>query len=566
MLILGIHDGFDAGAALVDDSKIIIGVNEERFTRRKNEIGFPYNSVRYISTRVDPTNIEAVAIAWKSGSSLIRRFYPNFEEKRRFLWRREVPDPSSNSSFIKNLFYQTFQDSRPFFLWNSLGKLSYFSLRKNLLKFGVVTKKIFFIDHHLCHASGAYYTSGIKKILIITLDGSGDGLSGSVNIGDNSELTRIKEFPASSSLGIFFGAATLALGMRYSEDEGKLMSLAAYEKPIEMPEFQKIIKVQDGSLHSNSPYKYEFALSRYFKKNILSKFTKEKFAAAVQSHLEKCVTEIVDNAISETGQKNLAVGGGVFSNVILNMKLRELPTVKKFYVFPHMSDGGLALGAALYLQNVLYGAKVEKLKHLYLGPSFNEDYIISELKKSKLNFEFIPNIGKHIGHLISQDNIILWFCGNMEFGPRALGNRSILAPAWNVDLKNQLNMKVKKRPYFQPFCPTILESFAKKCLEDYHEPNRFMTMGYHVKQEFVENLKAVIHIDRTTRPQTTIDKNTRYLELLKEIKKESGIGAVLNTSFNIHGEPIVCSPKNAIETFIKTGLKYLVLENFLVSS
>jgi carbamoyltransferase len=565
-MILGINDAQDAGAALIDKGKIIAAVNEERFTQEKNDVGFPYNSIKYLIS--NHPEIDAVAVGWIGGCAFLGRILPKTEEKRRLLWRKKIKKPSKFNMKITNILFRATQNQRPHNLWKSIGNTAGFLLQKRLKKVGITGKKIFFVDHHMSHASCAYFTSGFDPCLIITMDGSGDGLCGSICVGENGELNRIKEFPADSSLGLLYGAVTLALDMKYSEDEGKVMSLAPYSYPTEIKELKHIVKLNNGELKSNFPIKYELLLSDWIKDKLLWKYNREALAFGIQRYLEEYVLDIVKNAVEETGIHNIAAAGGLFSNVILNMKIRLLPEVKNFYVFPHMGDGGLAVGSALYLDNIINGYNFnEQLQHSYFGPSFTNEAIYNELKnyKSKIKFEERKDISEFVGESIPKKKIFLWFQGRVEYGPRALGNRSILASAESIECKDELNLIIKRRPYFQPFCPSLLEEDAKKILENYDTPNRFMTVAYQTKKNVIDQVKAVVHIDGTTRPQVLGKENEKYRKVIETVKKETGLGIVLNTSFNKHGYPIVGTPKNAIWTLLNTGAKYLAVGDYFIT-
>ncbi|MGC9099620.1 MAG: carbamoyltransferase C-terminal domain-containing protein, partial [Candidatus Micrarchaeia archaeon] len=556
MAVLGIHDAHDAGAALVEKGNIIGAVNEERFTRRKNEVGFPANSINYLAKQLKENEIERIAYAWYGGSALFARIWPNLEVKRRMLWRKEVPKPSRLSMHAKNIIFKLVQNQNPKWAWRWLGtNIGSYIISKKLRSLGL-EKKIEWVEHHIAHAASAYYASGFKEALVITLDGAGDGLSGSISIGDNGELKRINKFDASASIGILYGAATVALDMRYSEDEGKLMSLAAYSYPAEVPELKEIVYYdeKEKKLKSDSGIKFEYLLAEYIKDHILWKYNREAFAYGVQKYVEGEVLKIVKQYIKETGIRNVAVAGGFFSNIITNMLINELPEVKDFFVFPHMGDGGLAMGAAYYVdykENGVFNQK--QIDNLYYGPEYADSEIEEVLKKyakeGSIRYEERKDIVKYVAELIAEKNqIVLWFQGRMEYGPRALGNRSVLALGNDPENRNKLNIIIKKRPYYQPFASTILEEDAPKLLDNYIRPNRFMTVGYRVKREHWNDLVAASHIDGTTRPQILGKENKRFRELIQHIKKETGIGGIVNTSFNKHGVPIVMDPDYAIWT------------------
>ncbi len=570
MAILGIHDAHDAGAALVNNGSIIAAINEERFTKRKNDVGFPVNSVRYLAKQGE--EIEKVAVAWYGGSALFARVMPSLERKRRDLWRKAAKKPGRIRMHLHNFVFRLIQDQRPHALWRYMGTHIGGSIIARRLKDAGLDKKIVFVEHHLAHAASAYYASGFKEALVITLDGAGDGLSGTVSIGDNGKLERLASFKASASLGLLYGAATLACDLKYSEDEGKLMSLAAYSYPETIPELEKIVRYDEKKkqLVSNFGVKYEFELAEYIKDHLLWKYNREALAYGVQKYVEEQVMKIVNQFIKETGIRNVCVAGGLFSNIIINMLINESPEVKDFFVFPHMGDGGLAAGAALYADFMEHGRLGKGIKDLYFGPEYSnleiEELLKKEAKEKKIEYEEVEDIAKYTAEKIAEENkIVLWFQGRMEYGPRALGNRSVLALPNYPENRDQVNIIIKRRPYYQPFASTILEEDAAKLLNPYPRPNRFMTVGYKIKPEEFPKLVAASHIDKTTRPQILGSENKLYRELIEAVKKKTGLGAVLNTSFNKHGMPIVMTPEDALWTLHNTGAKYLAIGNFFVT-
>ena len=313
MVTLGIHDAHDAGAGAVSGGRVIGAVNEERFTKRKNDVGFPVSSIRYIVDAAGGIDdVDSVAVPWIGGSALFARMFPGLEVKRRQLWRRETGKPSRTSMKLRNVAFRLIQDQKPKWLWHLAGRsIGGYALSRRLMHAGL-DKEIVFVDHHTAHAAGAYYASGFKEALVVTLDGAGDGLSGSISIGDNGALKRIREFRASASLGILYGAATVACDMRYSEDEGKLMSLAAYSYPEEIKELERISAFDShrGELVCRQGAKFEFLLAEHMKDTLLWKYSREAFAYAVQRHVETQVLKIVQHYMKETGIHNVAVSGG----------------------------------------------------------------------------------------------------------------------------------------------------------------------------------------------------------------------------------------------------------------
>ena len=298
---------------------------------------------------------------------------------------------------------------------------------------------------------------------------------------------------------------------------------------------------------------------------VLWQYPSEQVAAMAQRVLEVKVLELIRNAIQQTGIRRVAYCGGVASNIKVNMLIQNLPEVEGLFVFPHMGDGGLAIGAAMALNHELHGTHRHPMPDLCLGPGFAEQEIVTAVTRAGLEYTKVNAIEQTAARLLHDGHILLWFQGRMELGPRALGGRSILARPDSESVKNDLNLKLKRRVWYQPFCPTMLHEDAQEILENYHgTPNPFMTVGYMVKSQYHDRVRGVINIDGSCRPQILRDETTRYARLLGEYKKLSGAGILLNTSFNTHGEPIVCSPQDAVRTFLETDVNHLIMEDCLV--
>lgn len=571
MSVLGIHDAHDAGAAVAYNGRVVGAVNEERFTRKKNDVGFPKNAIEYMM-RNSEEELTKVAVPWVGGSALFARMIPGLEVKRRLLWRKQAQKPSRLKMKLTDVVFKLVQNQNPKWLWKAAGASMGGSILKSRLRRLGIDKRLVFVDHHLAHAATAYYASGFKEALVVTLDGAGDGLSGTVSIGENGKLKRINQFKASASLGLLYGAATLACDLRYSEDEGKLMSLAAYSYPAEIKELDSFVRYDEKKkqLVSDLGIKYEFLLAEYIKDTLLWKYNREALAYSVQKHVQSQVLKIIKGYIEETKIRNVAVSGGYFSNIITNMAINELPEVKDFFVFPQMGDGGLALGAAYYAdfqENGKFNPK--QIDNIYFGPEYSDVEIEKALEKykkaKKIRYREVKDIAKFTAEKVADENkIVLWFQGRMEFGPRALGNRSVVALADRADNRNEINIIIKRRPYYQPFASTIIEEDAKSLLDPYPRGTKFMTVGYKVKPERFPDLVAASHIDMTTRPQVLGRENKLYRELILQIKKKTGTGAVLNTSFNKHGVPIVMTPEDALWALENTGARYMSIGSYFV--
>lgn len=562
MFVLGIWDGHDAGACIVEDGTIKVAINEERLTRKKLFIGFPERSIKACLEYLDlkPNEVDVVAASGSQLSRILARTFFRLDE-RFYKFRRRLtlkPHFEREARFIK---YGITSIGTNF----ALKKVAEFQLRKKLKRMGFGAQKVYLVDHHLAHAASAIFTSGFKRSLCITLDGVGDGLSGTINTFENGEIMRISSMKERDSIGLFFEQVTTILGYRELEDEGKIMALADYSYPIpeeknKLLDFFKVNGLQIKAKHST--------IKRFIElEKIKWNTPSERFAYMAQKTLEKHVIKLFRNAITETGRKSVCWAGGVAANIKLNRLIRLNSGLRKWFVFPHMGDGGLAVGAALYVANELEGIRPRRIKDVYFGLEFDDEEIRSELKKNsnRLEYEKITNPYEEASDILSKDNYIFWFQGRMEYGPRALGNRSILAPADSYETKNLLNVMVKKRVWFQPFCPSILEEDSKKVFEDYDNfPDKFMTMGYMIRKEIKRKYAPVTNVDGSARPQMVKDENKSYRALLKKVKAENGIGMVLNTSFNVHGEPIVCSHIDAIDTMIRTKTKYMILGDYLV--
>jgi carbamoyltransferase len=563
MVVLGIWDGHDSGITLLKDDKILFSINEERLSRRKLDVAFPEKSIEYALSYagIKKDNVEAIAVSTSELAKTLWRTLP-FLKENYYLIRRKKKDYSSSIHLKRMAKYKLTE-----LQLDPLSKqISTAILKRKLRKLGFEDFKLLFYDHHLCHAISAAFASGFEKTLVITIDGIGDTLSGTISRFENGNLERIKAISGRDSFGIFFEHVTNLMNMRELEDEGKVMALANYALRIDdeknpLLDFFTIYGLNiRAKFNSWKTYKEL--------RKVFWKYPSEQFAYMAQRTLEVKITELVKNAVRETGLRKICLAGGTCSNIKVNMLIKNLPEVEDVYVFPHMGDGGLAMGSALLANYELNGVYKYDFSNVYFGPQFSNDYVKSLLERdwsAKASWSYVENIEKETARLINEGNIVLWFQGRMEYGPRALGSRSILAPPHSEEIKTELNLIQKKRVWYQPFCPSMLLSDAKELLEDFKgTPNAFMTMGYMVKKDKQKFVKGVINIDGSCRPQIITENDSRYAKLLTEYKKLSGVGVLLNTSFNLHGEPLICSPQDALSTFSRTSAKYLVLENYLV--
>ncbi|MBN2028636.1 hypothetical protein JW824_00170 [bacterium] len=560
MLTLGIWDNHDSGVAVIENNKILFAINEERLSRRKLEILFPHNSIRYAMTYLGlgASDIDHIAISTFDVAKTIQRFFPFLKEEY-YMIRRRKKVPSKLNMFKKFNKYWITQIPG-----NSISRsFSDFILKRELSKHGLDRINRSFVEHHLCHAACAAFTSEFDSCLVVTMDGLGDGLSATISVFKNGTLTRIKSISAKSSLGIFFEHVTNLLNMRELEDEGKVMALANYAYSVNDIDNPLIDFFEINDLEILSKY----SSLRLHKRlsEILWTAPSEQFAAMAQRALEVWVIELIQNALAKTSESNIALAGGLFSNIKVNRLIKNLEKVNNCYVFPHMGDGGLAMGAALWVMHEKERETRFDLSTVQIGPEFSSNEIENLLLNSRLRYHCPDDLLEQVSDLLKTNHVIQWFQGRSEFGPRALGGRSILARPDSMQIRQKLNLFLKKRVWYQPFCPSILEEDAIDVFEDCKGfPNRFMTMGYMVKPEHRGRLAGVINIDGSCRPQILSDTPTIYVDLLKKMKEKIGIGALLNTSFNLHGEPMVNSPEDAIRTFRIMKPDALVIDKYLI--
>jgi len=564
MKILGIWDGHDSGAALIVDGKIDLCLNEERLTRRKLEVHFPHESIRRILSerQITPEEIDVVTFSTTDPAKTLTRYLPQLKENYYLLRRRKAPRAASNS--IKRAFKYFLTELKP----NAFSSfLSTAYIQRELKDLGLTNAKIVGADHHLSHAASAAFCSGFQSCAVISLDGVGDGSSGGIYLKSGASLVPKLLFPPKCSIGIFFEYITQLLNMRELEDEGKVMALANYSEqfPWEQNPIREALEIREGVL---LPKLHGRALQNFLA-GIHWRTSAEAFSFYAQQAVEEMAVSVGKRALEITGLRQIAYAGGVAANVKANLAIKERLEVKDLFVTPHMGDGGLALGAALL-------AAVEKgdydhdqpLISAGLGLQFSDTEIEECLKSAnQTNYIRPANMAETISELISSGEIVFWFQDRMEFGPRALGNRSILARADSPEVRDRLNISLKKRCWFQPFCPSMLTDEAIRSLDGFNTPERFMTVAYRVKPSERARLSGVTHVDGTCRPQV-IDENhsnNKYYELIKRVQSLTGVGAVLNTSFNLHGEPLVCSPSEAISTFRRSGADYLAIGNFLLT-
>lgn len=561
MNVLGIWDGHDSGAALLQDGRLRFAVNEERLTRRKLEVRFPTHSIRacLAQAALEPGAVDVVAVSTCDPAKTLGRWWPQ-SKLRYYAVRRRKARPGPLAGLTRFAKYRmTEWAPGPVSRW-----LSRAALRRELTVHGLGRARLDLVDHHEGHAAAAAWAARFGPCAVLTIDGLGDGLSATVSTFADGRLQRVAASPARCSLGVFFEHVTTLLNMRELEDEGKVMALADYAAPIPDEEnpLHALVGVANGVVTTPRP---GHALRRTLARLQWS-YANEQFAYLAQRVVERVCVDLARDAVRLTGLRRLALAGGVVSNVKATRRIRLLPEVEDVYVFPHMGDGGLALGAALVAGSARGEAVDLDLASLDLGHGYDVPEIDAALGAAGLVGERAVELAGQVADELERGRIVMWFQGRMEYGPRALGHRSVLARPDRPALRDRLNLVLKRRVWYQPFCPSMLESEASRVLSDWRTArNRHMTMAYEVAADARERLAGVISIDGTCRPQFVPDADPgAYAGVLREARRRWGVGAVLNTSFNIHGEPLVCSPEQAIDVFRRSGGDLLAIGPFLV--
>ena len=567
-VVLGIHVGHDSGAALIQNGKILAAISEERIRNIKHYSGTPTKSIQEVLkiAKIHPSLVTTIAIAGLKTQIHKSTQFSNLLLSDTFL---DWSSLNSNSEGLKHFVSHN----------SHLNILE--EIKKTVKNAGIDIKEIIFVDHHLAHAASAYYLSPWnfdEDVLVFTADGAGDGISSTISTAHKGEINRLKDSVTLyyDSVGlILYSNITTFLGMDGDFDHYKVMGLAPYGKA------EKCIDIIKNMIDvdKTNPLKFKNLIgphgipSQVTLRRILSDHRFDNIAAACQTWFEKLITNWIRAGIKKTGIRKIACAGGDFMNVKTNKLILEMDEVDEIFVCPASGDEGLAVGAALQanfelsLQEGRISSKTS-LNDLYFGTSFSNEQIEKILKENNLldEAQFIDDVDSEVGELLSkEDNIIARFSGQMEWGPRGLGNRSILANASNLEITRKLNHAIKMRDFWMPFGPSILQDR----LDDYlingkHSPH--MIMAFDTTNNRKDITAAIHPFDLTCRPQTVSTKeNLGYTNVLKSFESKTGMGGILNTSFNLHGFPIVFSPETAISTFKNSALDYLALGNYLLN-
>lgn len=568
MYILGISCYYhDSSACLLKDGKLVAAAQEERFTRLKHDTGFPIKAIEFC---LKSQNVSAADLS-----------YVGFYEKPLFKFERIL---STHLEMFPQS-WKTFLLMIPSWLTEKLRVTR--TIRKKLGYKG----QVLFVNHHLAHAASSFLISPFEKAAIVTADGVGEWTTTSFGIGNGNGIALEKEIRFPHSIGLLYSTITAYLGFSVNNSEYKVMGLSAYGNHNKRTnqyykKMRSIVDLKgDGSYALDMDYFSYLTTDRMPSKKLcdlldgpIRKPSEEMtdrhrdIAAAVQMVTEDILLKIIDYIYRQTKCDNLTLSGGVALNSVANGKILSHSKFKNIWIQPDPGDGGTSVGVAYYIYNTLLHKKRNfVLKNIYLGPKFSHREIKKFLTKNKIKhhqFSSRKSLLTKTATLIYANNVVGWFQKGMEWGPRALGARSILSNPCNPKMQEILNLKVKHREKFRPFAPVVCYEDAPKYFvtdQPVPDPTDFMLMVYPIKKQWQNKIPAVTHIDGSGRLQSIKQKqNPLYHDLIKEFGKLSGIPILINTSFNIRGEPIVCTPNDAYKCMMGTGIDYLVIDNFLI--
>ena len=574
MRILGIGDHVSCGSALVEDGKVVAAITDERLVREKMVFGVPRESVKKILEMLElkPGDIDGIAIA-TTNQHLIDS-YVDFKDGwfglKRGKFKQALFEVASNVSkfrkklpFLDKIYYAmrepAFRKRR-----EGLTKIFHEELGFNC--------PVVFLDHHYCHIASAYYTSGYKEATVFSIDGGGDGNSCKVyDVVDGrfKELCSISSF---DSLGTFYSYITQICDYKAGRHEGKITGLAAYGRPIYIDVLKKILIQHNGRLINVGNVFFLSAL-RELQKLLPVDFKHTDLAASIQSYSEDLVVGLVEHWTKITGHYNVAMAGGVCANVKINQRVHEIPNVESVFIHPGMTDEGMPVGAALALyyeqSKKPYNPTFETMKDVYLGPDYNDEQIKQELDRQGVEAEYFDDIENEIAKLLAKNAIVARFDGRMEYGPRALCNRTIMYQPTDPSVHYWLNESLN-RTEFMPFAPVVMAEYADKCFTDMkgaENTARFMTITFNCTEWMAKNCPGVVHIDNTARPQmVSVEDNPSAHKILSYYNELTGLPVLINTSFNMHEEPIVCSPYDAVRAFKLGHIDYLAIGHWLAKN
>ncbi|HBP22392.1 MAG TPA: carbamoyltransferase [Planctomycetes bacterium] len=566
MKILGIgcSSFHDPSAALLIDGEVVAAAEEERFTRDKHAFGQnPVHAARFCLAQagIEAKDLDLIAYPWSADI---------LHEKRWEYAKRAFPKAPSKAL-------------RAFTKLKRLQRRRVGALHATLRELGIDPNAIEteFVEHHLAHASSAFHCSGFPSCALLTADGEGEVTSTLLGEGlADRTIKKHREVLKPDSLGLFYSTMTEYLGFRSMNGEYKVMGMAPFGDPSKV-DLSRMVQLTETGFRCDDERVWVARKNRHGDKHFARAMVDElgpprqgdglsepyiHIAAATQKLLEDTVLGLVDRHLLEVLERHegrLAFAGGVALNVRLNRKLIEHPAIKQLWVQPASSDAGIALGAATFVSE-RRGVRVKPMQSVALGPSYDGAAVREVLERYKIPYEVVSDPADTAAELLAAGHIVSWFQGRMEFGPRALGQRSILGNPGIKGTADEINSRIKFRENWRPFCPSILAERASEVFDNEHD-SPFMTFSFGVRPEWREKIPEVVHVDGSARPQLVrADRAPAFYELLKRFEAKSGLPVVINTSLNRRGEPMVCSPEDAVAMFFGSGLEFMVIEDVLV--
>jgi carbamoyltransferase len=556
MIVLGIHDGHDSGVCLLRDGKVIYAFCEERRRNVKNYAGVPVQSIEAALKRsgIQAKDVDKIAI-----SGLLRTQAMTTDRQPSLAMR--MAQRFGRGQWATNLGRKMLA-----------GMAQRKELFDHLDQIGLGDKPRKAYDHHQCHAATAYFHRPWEdQALVLTLDGAGDGLCATVSVGNGNSMKVVSTTAKYHSVpGNLYSFITWHLGLKPYEHEYKVMGMAPYGQAEYVAPILRPLFSVDGMEFRNHTGKVSYGFLKFYR-DLLAQQRFDNVAAGVQLVFEEMMVQWVKNCVAATGAKKVACAGGAFLNVKANKLIRELPEVEAFYAYPASDDGGTPVGAAILGYLDLCAEKgatptLEPSRTMYLGLDFTEPEMETAIKASGLPYEKMNDPAPKLGRMLADGKIIGRFSGQEELGPRALGNRTIMADP--RDLKNirKLNFAIKYRDFWMPFAASILEEDGARYIRNLTGWPYYMIEAFDTTPEAEGSIIAGMHpMDLTVRPQIVNDLNPGYRDIIREFKKITGVGGILNTSFNLHGFPIVGTPEVAIDTLVKSQLDALALGPYLVT-
>lgn len=571
MIVLGIVDSKPSAAAILVDGQIVAAIAEERLCRMKLAYGLPRAAIAAVMAQAGVTarEIDHVAIAQRA-SIFLPEPLP---------WKGWFDDELKTGRFDRLSGLLAPALGRFPLSWKLHHELKRWRSRERVQKIPPLLQELYgirapvtFHDHHLCHAASAYYTSGWDEVLVVTLDGGGDGLSGAVYVGRDGRLKRLATVDSFNSLGNLYSYVTELCGFKAQKHEGKITGLAATGEPLYADILRQIIGYEEPGLIRYKAPMYRRSGLETLARRLPAGFDRAHLAASAQLVLEEVGSAFVRYWLKKSGMDHLALAGGVFANVKFNQRLHELPEVRRIFIHPAMDDGGLCVGSALVAQAEEPGfdphQMIRRLTDVYLGMEYSDDEVAVAVQNAGYPASYEADIHSRIAELLAQGFVVARFTGRMEYGPRALGHRSILYQTTDVTVNDWLNEDLQ-RTEFMPFAPATLLEYAHDCYEGLsgaENPARFMTITFQCAERMKRQSPGVVHVDGTARPQLIDPRSAPdFYQILRAYHRLTAIPSLINTSFNMHEEPIVATPADALRSFQQGNLHFLAIGNWLVA-